>query len=155
MNSQVEVLVDSTFLLPTLGVKVTQISESDLHDLAVLRPKLRYLCLYQSLVEVLGKVGRLMPADNEILLSIDAGLRSLFDSGVYNWISPTVAAMVEALQIRRKGHRDMIDNLLYATASDRGIVFLTLDRELTTFLSEHSYSTENIIDIKRLKKLVS
>lgn len=27
MNSQVEVLVDSTFLLPTLGVKVTQISD--------------------------------------------------------------------------------------------------------------------------------
>jgi len=63
------------------------------------------------------------------MLSVDAGLRSLFDSGVYNWISPTISPMVEALQIRRKGHRDMIDNLLYATASDRGIVFLTLDRE--------------------------
>jgi hypothetical protein len=155
MNSQVDVLVDSTFLLPTLGVKVTQISDSDLHELSILRPKLRYLCLYQSLVEILGKVGRLMPAGNEILLTIDAGLRSLFDSGVYNWISPTVTAMVEALQIRRKGHRDMIDNLLYATASDRGIVLLCLDRELTTFLNENGYSTENIIDIKKLKKMVS
>lgn len=129
------------------------ISDSDLRDLAKLRFKLRYFCIYQSLVEVLGKVGRLMAGDDEMLLALDAGLRSLFESGVYNWISPTVGAMLQALQIRRKGHRDMIDNLLYATASDRGILFLSLDRELTDFLNKNGYSTENIVDVKKLRTI--
>lgn len=153
MNSRINVLVDSTFLLPTLGVKVTQISDSDMRELARLRSKVSYFCLHQNLVEILGKVARAMPRDKEASLTVEAGLRSIFESGVYTWVSPSVEEMLVALQLRNEGHKDMIDNMLYATASQRGMLFLSLDRELIDFLNINRYSTSNIVDVKKLRTM--
>ncbi len=154
MNSPAKVLIDSTFLLPTLGVKVAQISESDLNELAKLRSKTNFFCIFQSLVEVLGKVGRAWTSDENPLETVEEGLRSLLESGVYTWISPSIRALLDALQIRRKGHKDMIDNMLYSTASDLGMLFLSLDIDFTEFLRENQYSTDAIVDIKKLRSLV-
>lgn len=155
MNSPVRILVDSTFLLPTLGVKVAQISDSDLRELAKLRSRASFVCLYQSLVEVLGKVARAdVTSDKSTLDAIEAGLRSLLESGVYTWTSPSVAALLHALEMKRKGHRDMIDNMLYATASERSMLFLSLDKDLKEFLTKNGYPTESIVDVKRLRSLL-
>ncbi len=43
----------------------------------------------------------------------------------------------EALRLYTLGHRDMFDNILYATAVDNEIHFLTLDRKLREFIKEH------------------
>jgi len=153
MNSPVNVLVDSSFLLPTLGVKVAQISDSDLRELAKLRSRVTFLCLYQSLVEVLGQVARAAASDKSAVETIEAGLRSLLESGVYTWVSPSVRALVEALEMRRKGHGDMIDNMLYAAASERRALFLSLDKDLIDFLAKNDYSIENVVDIRRLRSL--
>jgi hypothetical protein len=153
MNSPVRVLVDSSFLLPTLGVRVAQISDSDMMELAKLRSRVSFFCLYQSLVEVLGKVARAAASDRSTLETVEAGLRSLLESGVYTWISPGVEALVEALKMKRKGHRDMIDNMLYATASERRTLFLSLDKNLIEFLAKNGYSTESVVDVKKLRSL--
>ena len=153
MSSRISVLVDSTFLLPTLGVKVTQISDSDMRELARLRSKVSYCCLHQSLVEVLGKVARAMPSHGEALPMVEAGLRSILESGTYTWVRPSVQEMLGALQLRKKGHTDMIDNMLYATASQLGMLFLSLDRELMDFLNVNQYSTSNIVDTKKLRMM--
>lgn len=47
----------------------------------------------------------------------------------------------------------MIDNMLYASASERRSLFLSLDKDLIEFLAKSGYSTENIVDIKRLRSL--
>lgn len=156
MTSPHEVLVDSTFLLPTLGVKVSQISESDIRELAKLRSKTRFFCIHQSLVEVLGKVGReWTPESNQnVLETVEEGLRSLLESDLYTWIGPSTKALMDAVQMRRKGHKDMIDNMLYSTASDLGMLFLSIDMELIKFLEENHYSTEAIVNIKKLHSLV-
>lgn len=156
MSSPIKVLVDSTFLLPSLGIKVAQISDSDLRELAKLRSKTQFFCIHQSLVELLGKVGReLTPtSDEETSETVEAGLRSLLESGVYTWISPSLGALMEAVKLRKKGHKDMIDNMLYSTAADLGMSFLSLDTELIKFLEEHQYSTQEIVDIKKLRSLV-
>lgn len=39
--------------------------------------------------------------------------------------------MLETLEMRIKGHSDIIDNMLYATASERRMLLLSLDRDLT------------------------
>lgn len=156
MSSPRKVLVDSTFLLPTLGVKVSQISESDLRELAKLRSRTRFFCIHQSLVEVLGKVGReWTPASDEnVLETVEEGLRSLLESDLFTWISPSTAALMDAVQMRRKGHKDMIDNMLYSTASDLDMLFLSIDMELIKFLEENQYSTEAIVNIRKLHSLV-
>ena len=32
---------------------------------------------------------------------------------LYTWIIPSTKALMEAVQMRRKGHKDMIDDMLY------------------------------------------
>jgi len=154
MNSHNRVLLDSTFLLPTLGVKVAQISESDLRELARLRSRVTFFCLYQSLVEVLGKVARAWTTEKRAIQTVEEGLRSLLESSVYTWVSPSVRALTDAIRMKRRGHSDMIDNMLYATATDLGMLFLSLDRELAEFLAKNQYSTESIVDVKKLRSLV-
>jgi rRNA-processing protein FCF1 len=153
MNSPIRILLDSTFLLPTLGVKVAQVSDSDLRELARFRSRASFFCLHQSLVEVLGKIAREVQSERTALATIEAGFRSLLESGVYTWISPSVGALLEALEMRTKGHSDMIDNMLYATASERRMLLLSLDRDLTEFLAKNGYPTDNIVDTKRLRTL--
>jgi len=156
MNSPREVLVDSTFLLPTLGIRVSQVSESDMKELAKLRSKAKLFCIYQSLVEVMGKVGREWPTlpEENVLETVEGGLRSLLESGVYTWICPSTKALVEAAKMRTSGHKDMIDNMLYSTATDLGMLLLSIDVELVKFLEENHYSTERIVNIKRLHSLM-
>jgi predicted transcriptional regulator len=156
MSSPIKVLVDSTFLLPSLGIGVAQISDSDLRELAKLRSKTRFFCIHQSLAELLGKVGRewTSASDEKALETVEEGLRSLLESGAYTWISPSLGALMQAVKLREKGHKDMIDNMLYSTAADLGISFLSLDTQLIKFLEEHQYSTQLIVDIKKLRSLV-
>ena len=156
MSSPRKVLVDSTFLLPTLGVKVSQLSDSDLRELTKLRSRTRFFCIHQSLVEVLGKVGRewAQESDEHIVETVEEGLRSVLESDLYTWISPTTKALMDAVQMRRKGHKDMIDNMLYSTASDLDMLFLSIDVELIKFLEENLYSTGAIVNIKKLHSLV-
>ena len=156
MSSPREVLLDSTFLLPTLGVKVPQISDSDLSELAKLRSKTRLFCIYQSLVEVMGKVGREYTSTSEenVPEIVEEGLRSLLESDLYTWTSPSIEALMDAVEMRRKGHKDMIDNMLYSTASNLGMLFLSIDIDLVKFLEENHYSTNAIVNIKKLHSLV-
>jgi hypothetical protein len=156
MNSPRKVLVDSTFLLPTLGVKVSQLSDSDLRELTKLRSRTKFFCIHQTLVEVLGKVGRewRSGSDENVAETIAEGLRSILESDLYTWISPSTKALMNAVQMRQKGHRDMIDNMLYSTASDLDLLFLSIDMELTKFLEENQYSTEAIVNIRKLHSLV-
>jgi hypothetical protein len=156
MSSPREVLLDSTFLLPTLGVKVPQISDSDLNELAKLRSKTRLFCIYQSLVEVMGKVGREYTSTSEenVPEIVEEGLRSLLESDLYTWTSPSIEALMDAVEMRRKGHKDMIDNMLYSTASNLGMLFLSIDIDLVKFLEENHYSTNAIVNIKKLHSLV-
>lgn len=40
----------------------------------------------------------------------------------------------EGLRLYRLGHRDMIDNILYASSVSHGLGFMTLDKELEEFI---------------------
>jgi hypothetical protein len=156
MSPHREVLIDSTFLLPTLGVEVSQVSQSDLKELAKLRSKMKFFCIYQSLVEVMGKVGREYASTSKesVPQIIEEGLRSLLESDLYTWTSPSTEALMAAAEMRRKGHKDMIDNMLYSTASDVGMLFLSIDVSLIRFLEENHYSTDEIVNVKKLRSLV-
>jgi hypothetical protein len=43
---------------------------------------------------------------------------------------------IEALRLYRLGHKDMIDNILYASAARLGLRLLTLDGDLKKFVLE-------------------
>lgn len=145
----VEVLLDSTFLLPTLGVEVKDIRTEDLEALKTLSKKVRFYCSYVSFVEILGKLARRFGvADLEI---IRLGIRSLLESGCYTWVNPSHRALEAAFEIRVRGHRDNIDNILYSIALDSSMLFLSLDEDFKTFLQKNGYDAALMVGLKELQ----
>ena len=145
----VDVLLDSTFLLPTFGVEVEDIGADDLKTLKDSSKKVGLYCSYFSFVEILGKLARNSTESN--FEAIDLAIRSLLESGTYGWVNPSAKAIALAFELRTKGHRDNIDNILYSTALDAGMRFLSMDEELKDFLSRKGYNTKIMIGVKQLK----
>jgi PIN domain nuclease of toxin-antitoxin system len=134
-----DVLLDTSFLLPTLGLGVREITKSDLESIQAASKKVRLHCSYASFVEILGLVGKeSRKADAK---AVGIGIDSLLTSGLYQWTNPSLGAIRLALELRTKGHKDNIDNILYATAADSKMLFLSLDEELKRFLAKNGYDT--------------
>src|SRR5712692_1966925 len=110
-----DVLLDTAFILPTLGVDVEEVTEADLKALKELSKTNRFCCSYASFVEILGLLGRAKGSVDDSTVRL--GIKSLLESGTYTWVNPSSKAIQLALELRGKGHRDNIDNILYSTAA--------------------------------------
>ena len=148
-----DVLLDSTYLLPSFGIEVEGLSEKDIRALREAWSKglVCFYCLSVVWVEVVGKVCReARKSGVEISDIVDTAIKSLLESGVYEWLVPTADAVKLAFKLRLAGHKDVIDNLLYATSITRNMTFLTMDEALKDFLAKHGFSVRNLMDHKHL-----
>jgi len=55
-----------------------------------------------------------------------------------------------AIHMYKSGHKDMIDNLLYSTATSKKLRFLTVDEDLVDFVEKHGLAKDNIITPEEL-----
>jgi len=148
-----DILLDTSFLLPTLGLDVKEVSKSDLEAIRAASKRAQLHCSFLSFVEILGLVGKeSRKADAK---AVRDGMGSLLNSGLYKWTNPSAEALRLALELRKKGHKDNIDNILYATAADSGMLFLSLDRDLRKFLDRNGYDVSLIVEAKELKSRIS
>ncbi|MDG7015746.1 MAG: hypothetical protein JRM82_00040 [Nitrososphaerota archaeon] len=152
-TSMVDVLLDTTFMLPTVGIAVKEISDEDLLSLKQLSRRVRLHCSHVSFVELLGKVAKDRTGLDKP--TVNLGIRSLVESGTYRWVSPSSEALQKAFELRTAGHKDNIDNILYSVALDSKMLFLSLDKELKDFLHERGYDTDLFVDIRGLGRRVS
>jgi hypothetical protein len=143
-----DVLLDSSYLLPTLGLEVREITTSDLESIRAASKKAKFHCSYVSFVEILGLVGK--KSRNVDAKAVTTGMDSLLGSGLYEWNSPSLGAIRLALELRTKGHKDNIDNILYATAADSKMLFLSLDEELRRFLASNGYDAGLMVKASEL-----
>ncbi len=67
------------------------------------------------------------------------GLRSILEGGRYTKAQEDSWVFAEALNLYKQGHRDMIDNILYATSVRDDLRFLTLDDHLKDFLTKKGH----------------
>jgi len=147
-----DVLLDSTYLLPSFGIEVKGLSDEHIWALkAWLRKLVRFYCLSTVWFELIGKVCREARRSGiEVSDVVGVATRSLLESGMYRWMAPTPDAIKLALELCLAGHKDIIDNLLYATSVTRSMILLTMDEALKGFLAEHGFSTESLMDHKQL-----
>ena len=148
-----DVLLDSTYLLPSFGIEVEGLADEHIRALRETwsRGLVRFYCLSVVWVEVIGKVCREARRSGvEVGDVVNTAIRSLLESGVYEWVNPTPDAIKLAFKLRLAGHKDVIDNLLYATSITRNMVFLTMDKALRDFLVKHGFGVENLMDHERL-----
>ena len=127
------ILLDTSFLLPVLGFETNRRVMNAF-------PRLRGHVLHYSslsLLEALWKIAkqpqlRSPETRGQALQRIREGAES-----IEAWMTvtePGAWAASEALRLYHLGHRDMIDNLLYATALEKGLRFLTVDEAFIGFL---------------------
>ena len=155
-STAVKVLLDSTYILPTFGIEVVGLTDEDLLLLreAGKRGKVEYYCLSVTWIEIIGKVCKESKKRQIDLETVDIAVESLLHSGFYKWIQPPPQAVKIAFNLRILGHRDNIDNLLYATSITNNMVLLTMDQKLRNFLEKHNYKTENILTHKQLLRKI-
>ncbi len=138
--SKTRILLDTTYLLPVIGVEVEDV-EKPLAILEKLYKSGKAEIYYTpfSILEILGKLSRISYDRERVVL----GLKSIRET--FRITHPTVAGYMKALELRRKGFKDLIDLLLYTTAKTRRLYFLTRDRELIDFLETVREDTSNIV----------
>ena len=141
------ILIDTTFLMPALGVGV----EKDAEEIIPYFRKINVYYLEIGLLEAMWKIIKIAPQDK--LDRVKIGIEAIRNT--YNLMKPSPRSYIEALMIYRKGHRDYIDALHYTTAKDANIPLLTIDQEFIEFLKKHGYDIEKtILKPEYLKRIV-
>ena len=124
------VLLDTSLLLPTLGIEVER-------DDKILK-RLRDHELYYSelsILECLWVVNSLKKKGKSDRESFETGIRSIFECYAKAEINAEI--VLRAFEIYEMGHRDIVDCLLYSTASKNNMKFASLDDELKGFVKDN------------------
>ena len=144
-TSRVSIIVDTSFLLPALGVEV----EEECMEVILLFRKAEVWYLEAALLEAMWKILKLV--GGEKLDRVRRGLEAIRAS--YRVAEPPPEAYIKAVEIFHKGHRDYINALHYATASAMGVPFLTIDYKFIDFLRSAGYRVVDVVITPReLKK---
>ncbi|MCD6529554.1 PIN domain-containing protein [Candidatus Bathyarchaeota archaeon] len=128
------VLLDTSFILPTLGIDVGEEALMGLRKLTEVKTELYYSRF--SILESLWIAARLSKKRVFDMERFSQGLRSILEGHVYKRVEEDSQILRKALELRMLGHMDMIDNILYASSTSLNLKLLTLDTELETFIRE-------------------
>jgi PIN domain nuclease of toxin-antitoxin system len=129
-----KVLLDTTFILPSLGIDVGEEVLKGLSKLAQIKVNI-YFSRF-SILETLWIAARLSKSPNFNTEIFKLGLRSILEGKRYMKVEESSEILNEALRLYMLGHKDMIDNILYATSTNLNLKLLTLDKELKEFIHE-------------------
>jgi len=152
-----KILLDTTFLLPSFGVKVQGIDEDRL--IALLKnlresgvefayPKLL-------LVELIAKIGKEALRKGELPPEVLEALEALLLEVDVELVEPNVKHIVTATEMRIHGHDDIFDNLLYATALHEDMKLVTEDDKLVKFLKDKGYRADFVLRFKELEDFLA
>ncbi|MHA3964477.1 MAG: PIN domain-containing protein [Candidatus Thorarchaeota archaeon SMTZ1-45] len=140
-QSTQKILLDTSFLLPTLGIDVEQEVMQALQKLDSMEIQLFYSDW--SLLESSWIAIRQIKQGKYQEPIFRRGLLSITKTRFYNAVSMSPDDYLTALSFFQRGHTDMIDNLLYASALRNQYRFLTIDDELSQFITENKI--ENVV----------
>jgi predicted nucleic acid-binding protein len=132
-QATLKVLLDTTFILPSLGIDVGEEVSKGLKKLADIKAEI--YCSRFSILETLWVAARLSSSVNFNAENFRTGLRSILESGRYMKAEEDSEIFNDALRLYMIGHKDMIDNILYTSSIHLNLKLLTLDTELKKFIN--------------------
>jgi len=133
-QATLNVLLDTSFILPSLGIDVGKEVSEGLKGLADIKAEIHYS--HFSILESLWVAARLSTNATFDAESFSLGLRSIIEGDRYMKVKEDSKTFNDALKLHMLGHKDMIDNILYANTTSLNIKLLTLDNELKNFIRE-------------------
>jgi len=126
-------LLDTSFLLPSLDVEVVGAAET--------LENLKEADFYYSNFAILECLWVLASLEKKNVViemeTVETGLKSIEHS--YNRVVEDTKVFLEALKLRRAGHTDFIDCLLYAITLREDLRFLSFDAELKEFVQRRGF----------------
>jgi len=128
------ILLDTSFILPSLGIDTGKEVTQCLKKLAAIKSEIHFSSF--SILESLWIMTRLLRTTDFNTEHFNIGLRSVLESGRYKKTEENSEIFNEALRLFMMGHKDMIDNILYASSTHLNLKLLTLDTELKEFIRE-------------------
>ncbi|MEM3692609.1 MAG: PIN domain-containing protein [Candidatus Bathyarchaeia archaeon] len=143
-----KVLLDTSFILPTLGIDTGEQVYKGLKKLSSLEAEIYYSRF--SILESLWIATRIAKAQGFDMERFSLGLRSLIEGSRYLRVEEGSEIFLEALRLYKLGHRDMIDDILYATSAILDIQLLTLDVELLEFIKGKGLKN-TLVDLSQIE----
>jgi len=146
-QTTLRVLLDTSFILPSLGIEVGEEVSKGLKRLADVEAEIHYSRF--NILESLWVAARLSTSaafDGE---SFSLGLRSIVEGGRYRKVEEDSRTFDDALRLYILGHKDMVDNILYASSTHLNLKLLTLDNELKEFIHERGLK-DNLVSPDQL-----
>ena len=127
------ILLDTSFLLPTLGIDTGRDVARGLKRLSETSNQLHYSSF--NILECLWQLARIAKEEPSTIEASRLGLRSIIEGRRYAKTNEDSRIFDEALGLYRMGHTDMIDNILYAVSLHHNLRFLTIDETLREFIN--------------------
>jgi len=131
-QATLRVLLDTSFILPSLGIDVGEEVSKGIRGLDDLKAEIYYS--HFSILESLWVAARLLTSATFDRESFSLGLRSIIEGGRYRKVEENSKTFNDALKLYMLGHKDMIDDILYANSTSLNLKLLTLDTELKEFI---------------------
>ncbi|MGQ4914737.1 MAG: PIN domain-containing protein [Candidatus Asgardarchaeia archaeon] len=131
MKVSTRILLDTTFLLPTLGISVKNSDEV----YKKLKNYVVYISRY-SILEALWVLNSFKKRGYYSEKTVREGLDSLLLNNRFMKIDETPEALILSMKLYDLGHRDLIDNLLYSIAYTSDLLFLTVDDKFMKFIEK-------------------
>ena len=131
------ILLDTSFLLPIVGIRV-KYAETILESLRVKFRKGEVEIYYTdlNLLEIAWKLAKIQYSP-----TTRAGAFKHREN--FKKISISSEVLLEALELRKRGFKDIIDLVLYIAARENNLKFLTLDRGMASFLKKRALQGTN------------
>ncbi len=125
-----KILLDTSFILPVLGFKTNDIIMNTL-------PLLRSCEAYYSdlsILEAMWKISKIAKEREQVRVILEGAelLRATFKHAGIDG-----KAIEIAIGLYQRGHRDLIDAMLYGISVSSGLKLLTIDKELRSFIKSN------------------
>ena len=149
------IVIDSTYLLPSLGISVQSLEAEDIQLIRMLRENAEYCYLAPMLAELVAKAAR--EASKRGLKSLPRealdGFRAILAGLDVAIEIPEPNGLELAAELWIRGHRDIMDNMSYAHALKTQAYLMTLDKTFKRFLSEKGYPLDIVITHRELENI--
>lgn len=133
-ENTLRVLLDTSFILPTLGIRVGSEIEECLKRLREINAEIHYSIF--SILESIWIATNLMEESEFDFDRFKLGLRSVIEAKKYKRVTEDTEVFIKAFNLYNMGHVDIIDNILYADSIYFDLKLLTVDSELRKFIRD-------------------
>lgn len=151
------VVVDSTYLLPSLGISVKSLRAEDIQLIRRLRERAEYCYPAPLLAELVAKAAREASKKGLKGLPREAvdGFRALLAGLDIAVELPEPNGLELAAELWIGGHKDIMDNMAYAHAVKTQAYLMTIDETFRHFLSDKGYPLDVVITHRDLENVTS